>query len=61
MKTVYRIYDPDTNECVQELEEDRPCRAQRGLEPMNEACGGCTECLLMQARHAGWIVKESKE
>lgn len=53
-----RVTDPATGEVVQEWDDtDYKCRAQRGLEPMNEACGGCVGCLEIQAIHYGFKVE----
>ena len=57
MVKVYRVYDADTGELVQELEEDAGCYgANHG--PDNERCGGCTSCLVMQSEHYGCRVEE---
>lgn len=52
MSEIYRFID--NGNIVDEIDmSDYKCAAARGLEPMNEACGGCAECMLMQSHHWG--------
>ena len=54
---IYQILDPDTEEVLQELTPDYGCYgANYGCD--NERCGGCTDCLLMQARYYGYKIRE---
>lgn len=39
---------------------DEWCWAAKGSLPINEACGGCTGCMIMQAQHYGYDVIENE-
>ena len=55
--TIYQILDPDTEEVVQELVPDAGCFGAN-YGPDSERCGGCTNCLIMQAQHYGYKIRE---
>lgn len=58
----FKILDPETKEVIQEYSDDEfKCRAMKGMEPINEACGGCVGCIELQAIHWGYPVKYEGE
>lgn len=59
---ITNVYNPDTKELVQSWSDRDPkCRAMRGLEPINEACGGCVGCMELQAIHYGYHLEKEYE
>lgn len=60
--TLMKVIDPKTHEVkvVLDTEDKGNCLASMGGLPMNEACGGCDKCLLMQCHHWGFIIEEAK-
>jgi hypothetical protein len=48
------VRDPETKTALAGWSSnDFKCRAARGLEPINESCGGCAGCMELQAVHYG--------
>jgi len=52
----YVIWDPDTGECIEVLDANVSCNPYVGMDYAGH-CGGCDNCMLMQADYGGLKVE----
>lgn len=53
---LYAVLDPETGECIQVLDGNVSCNPYVGMDYAGH-CGGCDNCMLMQAEHGGCKIK----